>query len=366
MDRDRGERDVDTLTLARLYGIQLAYTDMWGNRRRPPIHSIQATLSALGARLDGRGGARAAVREWRRNQLDRWIDEVLVVRPGGVKTLSLRIPVRLSTATAELHLTDERGETARTSINLSEFNDGIPPARERELGRGTWVSKSVPIRWRVAPGYYQLTVVIGSRHRTCLVMAAPSHCYEPAQDHDRKWGVFLPLYALRHRHDWGIGDFEGLDLLCSWAEAQGAGFAATLPLLAGYQGEEEDYSPYAPVSRLFWNELFVDPEQVPECRGEPAVRDYVSSVSVQKVREELRDRRLVDYSEAARLKRGILERAADVFFNTDGGVFEGFAHYLRNNPRLEEYARFRAVQERLGRSWRAWPMRYSCPGSCSS
>ena len=51
----------------------------------------------------------------------------------------------------------------------------------------------------------------------------------------------------------------------TWLGDLGGGMFSTLPLLAAFLGDGPfDPSPYAPASRLFWNEIYVDPRRTPE------------------------------------------------------------------------------------------------------
>ena len=91
-------------------------------------------------------------------------------------------------------------------------------------------------------------------------------------------------------------------------------------------------SPYSPASRLFWNEFYADVGASPK----PRKAD------------------LVDYRKEMALRRSVLEKEADAFFNrlVSDPRFEAFR---KNSPELELYARFRAVTEKLGRGWTQWP-----------
>ena len=52
-----------------------------------------------------------------------------------------------------------------------------------------------------------------------------------------------------------------------WTAQHGGQMAGTLPLLAGFlDGAPYDHSPYAPASRLAWNELYIDIEASPELK----------------------------------------------------------------------------------------------------
>src|SRR5207249_11749286 len=88
----------------------------------------------------------------------------------------------------------------------------------------------------------------------------------------RDWGGFLPMYALRSEQSWGVGDLTDLRALLDWIRSLGGGLAATLPFFATFYDEPFDPSPYAPASRLFWNEIHVDVTRVPELEGCPEAR----------------------------------------------------------------------------------------------
>jgi 4-alpha-glucanotransferase len=79
------------------------------------------------------------------------------------------------------------------------------------------------------------------------VIAAPMRAPQPA---DRMWGVFLPLYALRTKRSPVLADLTDLRAL-----TETFGLVGTLPLFAAFDDEP---SPYSPVSRLFWNECYLD------------------------------------------------------------------------------------------------------------
>ena len=49
-----------------------------------------------------------------------------------------------------------------------------------------------------------------------------------------------------------------------WVSGLGGNVVATLPFLASFLDKPCDPSPYTPVSRLFWNEFYIDVTRVPE------------------------------------------------------------------------------------------------------
>jgi hypothetical protein len=162
--------------------------------------------------------------------------------------------------------------------------------------------------------------------------------------------VFLPLHALVTERGWGIGDLSGLGELSDLVRGLGGGIVATLPLLAGFAGEA---SPYRPVSRLFWNEVYVDVTAIRIDRV-GAVRRLVRSAGFERELAAVRSGELVAHGRVLSLKRRALERFATAL---DGEHAKDLARFRRLRPDLETYARFRAAGERFGADWRAWPVR---------
>ena len=130
----------------------------------------------------------------------------------------------------------------------------------------------------------------------------------------RRWGVFLPLYALHTQSSWGAGDFGDLAALNSWVADCGGSLVASLPLLASFYDQSGDESPYRPVSRLFWNEFFLDVSAAPELAQCPEARALLESSSLVREQAELRAAPTVDYRRQMDSKRQVLERLADCFF----------------------------------------------------
>jgi 4-alpha-glucanotransferase len=166
----------------------------------------------------------------------------------------------------------------------------------------------------------------------------------------------LPLYSLHSRRSWGIGDFTDLEALVHWATSQGASFVATLPLLASFLETPFEPSPYMPVSRLFWNEIFIDPESaVTDLTGGGREDGVVPAATIEAARR-LNAREPVPHREVMTLKRRVLEQLTRLSSQGPAANEAGRGFHV-SRPALDDYAAFRAAVERQSPSWRAWPER---------
>lgn len=218
----------DLRELARLYDVQLTYEDAAGKRQNASPDALTAILRKRAHTND----LERALRERRTEVASRVLEPVIVTWGRRRPEFELRLPRETESVGYEIEL--ESGERLSGTLAL----------------RGGLQSVTLP--HRLPHGYHRLR--IDDTHEAAL-FAAPMKAFEPL---GRSWGIFLPLYATRGEN---LGE---LTRYREWVQSLGGRIVATLPLLAAFDDEP---SPYSPVSRLFWNERYLDVERLPEYDG---------------------------------------------------------------------------------------------------
>ncbi|HEY0514238.1 MAG TPA: 4-alpha-glucanotransferase [Thermoanaerobaculia bacterium] len=341
----------DLLELAGSYGVQTSYHDAMGNYVEAGAESLLGVLRALQAPVESPGDVAEALRERREELRRRLVEPVVVAWDGHAPSIELRPgDARGSVA---YHLDLEGGERRAQVTDLDRL-PATPPAGGLPFpGRRLALPEPLP------SGYHRLTVELGGRTAESLIISAPTRCYGREAGGGRPlWGAFLPLYALRTSRSWGAGDFSDLETLAEWTSGLGGGVVGTLPVLAAFLDEPFEPSPYAPASRLFWNELYIDPRRLPEIEDCIPARRLIESPDFLREVEALRAAPRVDYARLMALKRRVLEELALRFFSRPGGPRqEEFERFVAGKPGLATYAAFRAVGDRRGEPWQLWPGR---------
>ncbi len=178
-------------------------------------------------------------------------------------------------------------------------------------------------------GCHTLTVDGSNGSAECLVVVAPE--VMPGGGATTKTSsLFVPTYALWD-DDRPLPSFELLRRLAHKAADRGIDTIATLPLYATFLDEPFDPSPYSPISRLHWNEVFLDDTDLPD---EPLPSGGNDS------RAENVDWRAL----GARRRRQLLRSAVDA----DDMLVETLARFAAAHPDIGSYARFRAARESSG------------------
>ncbi|CAN5746612.1 4-alpha-glucanotransferase [soil metagenome] len=325
------------LELARLYGVETSYEGMGGEVRKADPHALALTLHALGAPLTDERDVRGALRA-RRRELDACgIQPVHVAWNGVTPAVRLRLPhVERERTSVQLRL--ETGEI------ISDEYDAEPTTCRAS---GGWTAThTVRVQPRLPIGYHDLVIETRSATLESRIIAAPRHAF--ATGRDREWGVFAPLYSLCSASSYAIGDYADLRSFAEWVGSLGGGFVSTLPLLSTLLDAPFDPSPYSPASRLFWNELFVHLQAVPGWA--PGHADIEGAAAACRSADH------VDYQRAAALKRRELQRAMGASAD-NSAVQDELRHFVASHPRVEDYARFRAVCDRRREGWQTWPDR---------
>ncbi|MFP3942003.1 MAG: 4-alpha-glucanotransferase, partial [Thermoanaerobaculia bacterium] len=410
-------RHDDLHELARLYGVQAAYQDAFKKRRTAPPGTLLELLRLLGAPVDGAEDVPAAL-EARRRELANRLAEPVAVAWEGRLDLAVRPPE--GSGAMECRLTLEGGDARRWSVEPEAVPGGVAAGAPSAGGAVLRLPETLP------PGYHHLTLQAGDRRAEVTVISAPRRSYGAGPDRPPEWGVFLPLYALHGAGSWGAGDLGDLERLVGWTAERGGSLVGTLPLFASFLGtgaspdEPYDPSPYAPASRLFWNELYLDTGRdtgrdlgrdlgpargpardrdrgrgldgdgerdrggasptaagldpgvtapaPPELAASGEARSFLGSEELRSAVAALRDGPEVDYRRLAALRRRLLDAVAGELFEGSSEALERrrgeLAAFRREHPELDLYAAFRALTEHRG-PWQTWPEELATAGAAA-
>lgn len=317
--------------LARRRGIQLGYTGHDGRRVPASRTTLLGVLSALGHPVADEADVADQLDALSAAEARPGLDVVQVMRADGKVTTPLRIGGSTDLGAARLRAELEDGRVVESS--LAEL-----AARPVAVTDGQVEVDLAALA--IPPGYHRLELVLpGNRRSTALLLAPP----RPRRPPIGGLGVFSPVYALRSEPDWGIGSYRDLATFADWVGASGGDVAGTLPLFASFTRTPMDPSPYLPVSRRFWNDLFIDLPSLPEYAAAPGDVDPAVSGSV-----------IVDYDDVVARKRAALERCAAALLSTPSVRRDEFEAFVKQHPDLVQYAEFRAAEEQHGGPWRDW------------
>ena len=185
----------------------------------------------------------------------------------------------------------------------------------------------------------------------------------------REAGILLPLFALRSRGDWGVGEIGTLPALCSWLAAAGHRRLQLLPFFEMAPGER---SPYAGLTAFAIDPIYL---------SLGAVEDFVAAGGEEALapaeRAELAATRVethLAYDTVRRLKHRALQIAFARFHTTEWAGRSQRARALERFRTAEEawlaaYVLFRACrQSRDERPWQSWEpsLRDRDPGALSA
>ena len=339
--------------LAHSHRVQTRYRDASGQWQQAQPEALLAVLRALGAPLHQgtAAGVGEALRARRNARWERMVEPVVVAWSGSPAGIQLRAAGGGS-GWLDCSLRLENGGASSWRLRWED----LPLTRLAHIEGSRFEVRTLGLPPGLPNGYHRLRLQTAGAAAESLVIAAPPRAWFPDASEERtSWGVFLPLYALRREGGWGAGDLGALQRLVEWTAALGGSAVGTLPLTAAFLDEPFEPSPYAPASRLFWNELFLDIESIPELAGCPAAQTMVASPAFQAERSRLEREPLVDYAAAMALKRRVLEPLSVAMTAAGGARRTAFDAYRRATPNLEEYAHFRAATEQQKKPWPDWP-----------
>lgn len=383
--KPRGEKSmmIDSALdrLARLYGIEPEYRDIWGKRRVVSDETKLSLLRAMGLSVEHGSDISTVLAEDEARSWRALIDPVHVVRQTESPIrIHVRIPDQRLQNTFEWTLIEEDGKR-HGGVFVAEK---LEVRASRELNGVRLVQCACALGVTPGPGYHWVEIrelgdkdeaVSGLSGRMRLIVT-PEVSYMPLglKEESRVWGPAIQLYALCSGRNWGIGDFTDLKTMAEYCAEAGAGILGLNPLHSLFPSKPEHCSPYDPSSRVFINFLYLDIEAIADFAECEAAKSTVQSPEFQARLAALRDTELVDYSEVTALKRPILEilfrhfRGHHLESESERGrAFRAFQ--VAGGQQLHAYGVFEAMQEHFSKKsdspwgWRNWPEEYRDPQS---
>ena len=251
--------------LAEHVGIAADYYDIAGTLHLTSDNTRRAILSAMGFTVDSTASLTQALREWDEAPWQRPCDAVRILRDDDAEpSVSCCLAIedgKERSVVVEWQIRDETNAV----VHEGHAGPGLSAAEVRFLNGRRHVRIEMPVPCGLSLGYYTLTMraegLVGGTVGAMRVIVAPRQCYMPPsiEANQRLWGLALQLYSLSSDRNWGCGDFTDLGRIVEWAGKElGAGVIGLNPLHALRNTIPYHVSPYAPYSRLYLNELYID------------------------------------------------------------------------------------------------------------
>jgi 4-alpha-glucanotransferase len=320
------------LELAAQYGIVTSYRDISGQLQQASTQGLLALLDCLGVSLKDPEASQEQLRALQAAQSARLLEPVTVAWQPQQPCITLARRPGKDPAKSEVRIELEDGSALFPETRVRSGDAGVLDLPDLPLGR------------------HRVSVQLGGEEAVTWLLRAPQKAW-PAKP--PCWGLFAPGYALHNARN-KTGTFSELDELAQFTARQGGGLVGTLPLLPSYLDRPFDPSPYAPVSRLFWSDFFLDLSplaQAQQCESAlKLIADYGRLETAQLGSPE----RLIDYAELSRLRNAILSELSRQFFQSTSNERAQFDAFAAEHPQLDQYARFRTVMSKRCTYFRDW------------
>lgn len=172
---------------------------------------------------------------------------------------------------------------------------------------------------------------------------------------DRQSGVVLPLFSIRTRRDWGIGQITDLPTCAAWIRSAGQRLLQVLPPHELSIGET---SPYGALTAFGLDPIYLDVEAIEEL--DPTSTAQALGDDGKTELDRVRAAPHVDYRGVRALKTRVLRTAFDRFYETHWVPRTPRAKRLsefmaKENAWLDDLALYTALREsRGGSGWTTW------------
>ncbi|UYL09625.1 4-alpha-glucanotransferase [Bdellovibrio sp. SKB1291214] len=318
---------------ARYWGIQPDYLNANGEPTGSSSQSIKKVLSVLSGRdVHDVTSLQQVIYQRYSQKITSVMEPVHVQKASQGMRVVAFLPHDIAVDNLHFLLEQEGGKSERCFFE-SSVSSRIYHLENQYYRRYVFRSSKSP-----AEGYHHLSLVSNGQVLAKTLLICPP---EKRTDHQKKkLGIFTPLYAVRSQRNLGIGDLGDLRNLQTHLHKLGCDFVGTLPLLAQDFGPKFDsISPYSASSKLFWNEAYLDLQEV--VKQYPLLQKVYSHRDLNLV-EELQKNEDVLYAQVIPLKQKLTLEMSKVFLAEYAEKDKGFQRFKKQKYLLSEYCQFRS------------------------
>jgi 4-alpha-glucanotransferase len=169
-------------------------------------------------------------------------------------------------------------------------------------------------------------------------------------------GVTIPLFSVRTRTDWGIGQITDLPAVAAWTLRAGQKLVQVLPTQELADGET---SPYGALSAFALDPIYVAVDRIPDL-DEASIAKALGDAGRAEL-ERVRRSPRVDYAAVRALKRRAFDEAFSIFrarelASMSPRANDLFAFVEREGAWLRDHALYMALRNSHdGYGWSTWP-----------
>lgn len=148
--------------------------------------------------------------------------------------------------------------------NFAKLKTSFSELSRKKERKIEYVQFGVAIENDLEPGYYDVKVKTAKAEYKTVLAVAPKECYAlDKKGKEKLFGFAVQLYSLKSERNWGVGDFTDLEDMVDILADSGGDVIGLNPLNVLLHNYPEAASPYASISRLFLNPIYIDIEKVP-------------------------------------------------------------------------------------------------------
>lgn len=361
---------------ARECGIATEYWDVWGIQHHASVETQRALLKSFGLDVSDSTSLLHALDARERERWDRPLAPTIVLAADDEPhELVLRLTEEQAQSSAQLRLRLEDGGSFEAAVSLADL---AVLERVSVLGR-SFVRKKLVLPSELPLGYHELSIKIADQvSPPSRLIICPGRAYQPDRlEQGRAAGIAISLYGVRSQRNWGCGDVTDLKSFIAWvAERVQASFIALNPLHAIANRQPYNTSPYLPNSVFYRNPIYIDIEAMEDFRACSRASELLTSSTVQKEIQSLRNSEFVEYERVYRLKIRFLKMLFRHFlqeWRQDTPRPREFQEYLsQEGDLLHRFAVHSALDEHIHKqcpdvwNWPAWPVHFQDPESAET